>query len=131
MADLPIATIQTMINAAEARAMDLGLKVSIAVVDEAAFLKAFHRMDGASLASVDIACRKARTSALFRRDSGEFGQMVIDNQLMGIESTNGGLAPFPGGLPIKIDGVLYGAIGVSGATKEEDRDIASHGLSSL
>lgn len=112
------------IDAATIRAAELGANVCIAVVDAGAHLKSFLRMDGAILGAVDVAQRKARTAALFRAESGDFGQLVIEEHLLGMELSNGGLAGFHGGVPIYSDGSLIGAVGVSGATAEQDREIA-------
>ena len=100
----------------------------IAVVDAGAHLKAFHRMDGAFAGAVDVCQRKARTSALFPLPSGDFGQMIVDQQLIGMEQSNGGLAVFHGGLPIMDGDTLIGAIGVSGGSAAQDLDVASHAL---
>ena len=113
-----------IIRRASVRADEIGVGACIAVVDAGAHLKAFRRMDGAFLGAVDVAQRKARTSALFPMGSGEFGEVIRDAQLTGMELSNGGLAVFHGGLPIMADGVLLGAIGVSGGSADQDLDIA-------
>ena len=119
---------QDIINKADTHAGELGVKVCISIVDAGGHLKAFHRMDGGSIGPVDVCLRKARTSALFGIDSGDFGELVIKQHLLGMEQTNGGLATFPGGLPIIQDGSLVGAIGVSGASAEQYRQIAGAAL---
>ena len=119
--------VQEMIDRASDRASALGVNVCIAVVDGGAHLKAFLRMDGAILGAVDVAQRKARTSVLFGAESGNFGQLVADEQLLGMELSNGGLAGFHGGVPVYDDGSLMGAVGVSGASAEQDREIARAG----
>ena len=117
-----------IIRRACAKADELGVGACIAVVDNGAHLKAFRRMDGAFIGAVDVAQRKARTSALFPLGSGEFGQVIADQQLTGMELSNGGLAAFHGGLPI-IDGdTAVGAIGVSGGSAEQDLEIARYAL---
>ena len=115
---------QQIIHRATLKAAELGVSACIALVDAGAHLKSFHRMDGAILGAVDVAQRKARTSVLFRAESGDFGQLVIEQQLLGMELSNGGLAGFHGGLPIYDDGLLIGALGVSGGSAEQDREIA-------
>jgi len=108
--------------------MQLSVNACIAVVDAGAHLKSFHRMDGAIIGAVDVSQRKARTSALFGAPSGEFGQLLIEEQLLGMELSNGGLAGFPGGVPIYVDGVLIGGLGVSGGSAEQDHEIARAAL---
>jgi uncharacterized protein GlcG (DUF336 family) len=111
-----------------AKADELGVAACIAVVDNGAHLKAFRRMDGAFIGAVDVAQRKARTSALFPLGSGEFGQVIADQQLIGMELSNGGLAAFHGGLPIMDGDTAVGAIGVSGGSAEQDLEIARYAL---
>jgi uncharacterized protein GlcG (DUF336 family) len=110
------------------RADAIGMAACIAVVDAGAHLKAFRRMDGAFAGAVDVAQRKARTSALFPLPSGEFGRMIAEHKLTGMELSNGGLAAFHGGLPVMEGDSLVGAIGVSGGSAEQDLDVALHAL---
>lgn len=116
--------VEQVIGRARDRAAALGVNVCIAVVDAGAHLQAFLRMDGAILGAVDVAQRKARTAVLFGAESGDFGQLVVDEQLLGMELSNGGLAGFHGGVPLHDDSSLLGAVGVSGASAEQDREIA-------
>ena len=119
------------ISAAVKESEKLGVKMNIAVVDVGANLVAFVRMDGSLLGSVDIAMRKARTSALFNRPTGAIGGLSQPGgALYTIEHSNGGLISFPGGLPIHDDagGNLIGAIGVSGSTIENDHKVAEVGV---
>ena len=115
-----------IIARATARADELGVSICIAVVDAGAHLKAFLRMDGAFAGAVDVAQRKARTSALFPMESGDFGRMIADEGLLGMEQSNGGLMGFDGGVPVLDGTVQVGAVGVSGATAQQDRDIARY-----
>ena len=85
-----------------AKAEEMGVKMNIAVVDAGANLKAFARMDGAWLGSIDIAIRKARTARFFDMNTGEIGKLSQPGgSLFGIEHSNGGLITFPGGVPIR------------------------------
>lgn len=117
---------QTAIAAGLARAAELGVRANIAVLDAGAYLKAFTRMDGAVLGSIDIAQGKARTAVLF----GVTSEAVWDYckpgaPAPGLERSNGGLMTFPGGVPLtSADGALIGAVGVSGGSPEQDADIA-------
>jgi uncharacterized protein GlcG (DUF336 family) len=102
----------------------------IAVVDSGANLKAFVRMDDAWVGSIDIAVKKAKTAVFFGMPTGEIGKLSQPGKsLYGIEHSNEGLITFPGGLPIvDEEGVLVGAIGVSGSSVENDNKVAEAGL---
>src|ERR1700741_2352619 len=102
---------QIVIDGAEAKARELGLPVVIAILDAGAHLKAFRRMDGAGLASNDIAIRKATTAVLFQANSeAVWAYCKPGAPAPGLEQTNGGLAPFGGGIPLKgQDGTVIGA----------------------
>ena len=122
-----------VLEKAEAKAIELGTKMDIAIVDAGGNLKAFARMDGACLGCIDIAIRKARTARLFDRPSGELGKLSQPGgSLYAIEHSNGGLITFPGGLPLKdAQGNILGAIGVSGDTVENDLLVAQAGADAL
>ncbi len=117
---------QQLMDRAAERATEIGVNACVAVVDGGAHLIAFKRMDGSAIGPVDVSQRKARTAALFCFDSGEFGQVIRDLNLKGMENTNGGLAVFPGGVPIFSELGIAGAIGVSGGSAEQDLDIANY-----
>lgn len=116
---------QAVIDAARSKAADLGVPVIIAVLDAGTQLKAFTRMDGAVLGSIDIALKKARTSALFEANSEAVWEYCKPGApAHGLEHTNGGLAPFPGGVALKgPGGELLGAVGVSGGAVWQDAEI--------
>ena len=118
------------IEAARKKAVKLKTKMCIAVVDSGANLKAFVRMDDAWVGSIDIAIKKAKTAVYFGMPTGEIGKLSQPgNSLYGIEHSNEGLITFPGGLPIvDEDGVLVGAIGVSGSSVENDHAVAEAGV---
>lgn len=119
--------------AAKKKAENSDVLVNIAVVDAGANLKAFIRMDGSFLGSIDVAIKKAKTSRYFNIDSGELGELTQPGGIIyNIEHSNGGLMTFPGGVPIKDKkGNIIGAIGVSGGTIEQDRAIAIAGANAL
>ena len=131
--DISLAQAQAVLAAAVAEAEALGTKMDIAVVDAGGNLKAFVRMDGAWLGSIDIAQRKARTARFFNLPTGELGALSQPGgPLYGIEVSNGGLITFPGGLPLTTaDGTVVGAIGVSGSTVEDDHAVAAAGAAVL
>lgn len=117
---------QAIVDGAEAKAREMGLPVIVAVVDAGAHLKAFRRMDGAVLASIDIAMRKARTAVLFQANSEAVWEYCKPGApAPGLELTNDGLAPFGGGIPLRApDGEPLGALGVSGGTVDQDVEVA-------
>ncbi len=121
------------IEAARNKSVDLNTKMCIAVVDSSNNLKAFERMDDAWVGSIDIAIKKAKTAFYFGFPTGEIGKLSQPgNPLYGIEHSNEGLITFPGGLPIvDEDGVLVGAIGVSGSTVENDHAVAEAGVKAV
>lgn len=121
------------IEAARKKAVRLKTKMCIAVVDSGANLKAFVRMDDAWVGSIDIAIKKAKTACFFGMATGDLGQLSQPAKpLYGIEHSNDGLITFPGGLPIvDEDGVLVGAIGVSGSSVENDHEVAAAGVDVL
>jgi uncharacterized protein GlcG (DUF336 family) len=100
--------------------------VNIVVVDPAAHLVAFARMDDALLGTIDVAHRKARTAALFQTDSAVLGQVAQPGAISyTLEHSNGGLIGFGGGVVLRdATGLAIGAIGISGASVEEDEIIA-------
>ncbi|HWF39765.1 MAG TPA: heme-binding protein [Candidatus Acidoferrales bacterium] len=120
---------EEIIAAAKKKAEDLGVKEDIAVVDAGGNLKAFARMDGAWLGSIDIAMRKARTARYFDMETAKIGKMSQPGEpLYGIEFSNGGLISFGGGIPLKDrEGIVIGAIGASGTTVDKDVEIAEAG----
>jgi uncharacterized protein GlcG (DUF336 family) len=129
MDEMTLERARLAVEAALAKARQLGLKMNIAVVDAGANLKAFVRMDDAWLGSVDVAIRKARTARFFDMNTGELGKLSQPGgSLYNIEHSNGGLITFPGGVPIvNAQGTVIGAIGVSGSTVENDHAVASAG----
>ena len=129
MDDINLAQANAAVAAALKKAEQIGTKMDIAVVDAGGNLKAFARMDGAWLGSIDIAIRKARTARFFDMNTGQIGKLSQPGgPLFGIEHSNGGLISFPGGIPIRNpSGVVIGAIGVSGSVVENDHAVAEAG----
>ena len=127
--DMTMEQANAAVVAAVAKAQQIGAKMNIAVVDAGANLKAFARMDGAWLGSIDISIRKARTARFFDMNTGEVGKLSQPGgSLFGIEHSNGGLITFPGGVPIRSKGgAVVGAIGVSGSVVENDHAVAEAG----
>ncbi|GAB2586895.1 GlcG/HbpS family heme-binding protein [Spirosoma areae] len=124
---------ETAVQAAKAKAKEIGTLMNIAVVDAGANLTAFVRMDGAWLGSLDISQKKARTARYFDMPTGEIGKLSQPGgPLYNIEHSNGGLITFPGGIPIKNrEGEIIGAIGVSGSSVDNDHTVAQAGVDAL
>lgn len=120
---------EQVIAAAVKKAVDSKLLMNIAVVDAGGNLKAFVRMDGAFLASIDIAIKKAKTARSLNMSTYELSKLAQPgNELYGIEATNGGMAIFGGGELLKNkDGLIIGAVGVSGGSVAEDMAVARAG----
>jgi uncharacterized protein GlcG (DUF336 family) len=121
------------VTAAKAKAIELGTKMNISVVDAGANILAFARMDGAWLGSADISLKKAKTARFFDMNTGIVGSLSQPGgSLYNIEHSNGGLITFPGGVPItNAEGVVIGAIGVSGSTVENDHAVAEAGAKAI
>lgn len=121
---------QKIIAAARKAAQKIKTQMCIAVVDSGGNLKAFLRMDDAWVGSIDISIKKAKTALYFGMPTDQIGALSQPGgPLFGIEHSNDGLITFPGGLPIvDAEGVLIGAIGVSGSSVENDRKVADAGV---
>jgi uncharacterized protein GlcG (DUF336 family) len=124
---------QRIISAAEYKAQQMGQPMNTAVMDAGRNLIAFQRMDGAWVASIDIAIDKAFTSAGRGLTTREIGEMAQPGQpLFGINTTNGGrIVIFAGGIPLMRDGEVVGAVGVSGGTVDEDHEVAEAGVTAF
>ena len=124
---------RAMIDAAERKAAEMGHPFVIAVVDESGILKAFSRMDGAALLSVQIAQDKAYTAAGFGLSTDGWHDFVKNDPPLAMGAAPGidRLVVFGGGYPIKIGDAIVGAIGVSGGHYTQDMEVAQAGLSAL
>jgi len=133
MSDIDLNQAQAIVAAALKKAQEISTLMNVTVIDAGGNLKAFARMDGAWLGSIDISARKARTARFFDMDSGAIGDLSQPGgPLYNIEVSNGGLITFPGGVPLKkASGEVVGAIGVSGSTVENDHTVAVAGASAL
>ena len=131
--DISLKQALAVVSAAQEKAEKQGTLMDIAVVDAGANLKAFVRMDGAFLGSIDISIKKAKTARFFNMPTGKLGELAQPGKpLFNIEFSNGGLITFPGGLPLKDkSGNINGAIGVSGSSVEDDHEVALAGAAVL
>ena len=116
---------QAVLDAAEARAVERGYRVVMAVVDPWGELVAFRRTKDAQIASSRVALDKARTAAIFIRPSREIEQQVTDGRL-GALALHGASA-LTGGVPLVVDGETVGALGTSGETPDEDESVSVAG----
>ncbi|WP_146362190.1 GlcG/HbpS family heme-binding protein [Arthrobacter yangruifuii] len=118
-----------VIDAAAAKATEIGQPMDIAVVDAGGNLKAHVRMDGANIGSITIAVNKAYTAVAFQCETADLqGVTRPDGPIFGLSDAHGGrLAVFPGGIPLVRDGSIMGAVGVSTGTIEQDQEVASAG----
>jgi len=121
-----------MISEAIKKARELGIRVSVAIVDDGGELKAFKRMDGAPILTIQIAIDKAWTAVSFGIPTHEWYNFIKDNPplAMGLPKIPR-LIIFGGGFPIRYKGQIIGGIGVSGGTAEQDIEIAKHALKIL
>jgi uncharacterized protein GlcG (DUF336 family) len=128
-------TTRTVIAAAQAHARELGLRVTVAVVDAGGLLTGLERMDGAPPLSAQIAEAKAQGAAVWHRDGHALGEVAQDRPAFVAavsQMTRLPLIAGAGSLVIRDgDGVVLGAVGVSGGTPDEDRACAQAGLAVL
>lgn len=125
---------KAVLAAAEKRAVEIGVPMNIAVVDDSGHLMAFSRQDGAKLSSATIAINKAVSSAIRRAPSGP--SMVNGEPDMRVSfalaiGSHAQQTPLRGGLPLLVDGICVGAIGVSNGTEDQDTDVAQAGVNGL
>ena len=120
---------QRMVNAAVAKARELGVTENVAILDEGGNLKAFNRMDGAPIPTIEMAQNKAYTALLGVSTQDFFNFIQGDPSLLAGIPTLTRIAAWGGGFPIKVNGEVVGAIGVSGApTVQNDIDCARAAL---
>ncbi len=122
-----------VIAAAEKKAAAIGQPMNIAVVDAGANLVAHVRMDGAWIGSIDISINKAFTSRAFDISTKDLAQhSQSGGQFFGIHVSNHGrVMIFAGGIPLKKDGKVVGAIGVSGGSGDQDHSVAEAGAAAF
>jgi glc operon protein GlcG len=123
---LNLVTIKTMVAASEAEAQKRNAQVTICIVDESGNLLFLEKADGATLNTIVFAQKKARHSAFFRSPSKSAADSLKGGNMAFLALPDA--FPVQGGLPIKADGQIIGAIGVSGAAAEVDEAIGQAGL---
>jgi uncharacterized protein GlcG (DUF336 family) len=122
---------QKMVEAAAKKAREIGVSQVIAVVDDTGYTKAFGRMDGAPLMCEEIALSKAFTALFGLPTDHFFNALKNDPSLLAGLFHRPRIAAFGGGLPIKVNNEVVGAIGVSGGTAEQDVQCAQAALDLL
>ena len=126
---LAYADVARILEHAHAEAQANQWAVTIAIVDDGGHPLALARLDGASPLSSHIAVEKARTSALGRRPSGDYEEIIKGGRtaFLSVPLT----AMLEGGVPIVVDGQVIGAVGVSGVKSDQDAQVARAGIASL
>jgi glc operon protein GlcG len=127
---LTVADVDVMLAAARAEAAGNKWAVSISIVDDGGHLLGMIRLDGAGLSTVEMSREKARTAALCRRESKHY-EDTINNGRFSFLSAPLLKGMLEGGVPIVVDGMTAGAIGVSGVKSPEDAQIAKAGIAAL
>jgi glc operon protein GlcG len=126
---LTLAEVDAILAAARNEAVKHNWAVAIAVVDDGGHLLGLSRLDGASPVSASIAIEKARTSAIGRRESKAFEDMINGGRFAFLSTPL--LATLEGGVPIMFNGQCVGAVGVSGVASDQDAQIAALGVSTV
>src|ERR1700729_2265480 len=123
---LDLADARRIIAAGERKANELGIPYNIAVADAGGGLVAHVRMEGAWLGSVDIAINKAWTARAFDMSTEDLSHLAQSGQQgFGINTTNDSrVVIFGGGIPVKRDGIVIGAVGASGGSVAQDIEVA-------
>lgn len=128
-----LADARRVIDAAEKKAAQIGQPMNIAVVDAGGNLVSHVRMDGAWVGSIDISINKAFTSRAFDISTKDLAkESQPGKQFYGIHASNHGrVMIFAGGIPLKRDGKVVGAVGVSGGTGDQDQAVAEAGATAF
>jgi glc operon protein GlcG len=126
---LTLEAAQRIAQAARAEAQKNSWKMVICIVDDGGHPLYLERMDGAQIASAQIAQDKARTAALFKRPSKALEEAVAGGRTVIMKLS--GAIPVEGGVPIVAGSDVVGAIGVSGASSAQDGQVAAAGLAAL
>jgi uncharacterized protein GlcG (DUF336 family) len=123
---LDLADARRIIAAGERKATELGIPYNIAVADAGGDLVAHARMDGAWLGAIDIAINKAWTARAFDMATDDLSHLAQSGQQgFGINTTNDSrVVIFGGGVPVRRDGAVIGAVGASGGSVQQDIEVA-------
>ena len=126
--ELTLAEAEALSSAVERRAKEMGMKIVTAVCDAGGNPLLLHRMEGAFIASCDIAANKAFTSVALKMPTKDLATLAAPGgSLYGIQFTNNGrIVIFGGGEPLVRDGVIVGGFGVSGGTAQQDTELGEY-----
>ena len=127
---LSLEAARVALGASEAEALRNAWRVVIAVVDEGGHTIVLTRLDGAQWSSIDTAVAKARAAVAWKRPSRMLEESVNQGRTAFLSITQG-MAVLQGGVPIEIDGVIVGAVGVSGVKAADDEVVALAGVNAL
>jgi uncharacterized protein GlcG (DUF336 family) len=124
---------QHVIAAAAAKAQEIGQPMNIAVVDAGGNLVSHVRMDGAWIGSIDISINKAFTARAFDISTAQLAEnSQPGQQFYGIQNSNHGrIMIFAGGVPLRRNGAVVGAVGVSGGSGSQDQEVATAGAAAI
>lgn len=119
-----------MMEACEAKALEIGQEMDIAITDDAGVLLMFHRMDKARITSVDISISKSFTASAARKSTRDYGKVSQSGDpCFGIHTSNQGrFMVFAGGVPMFVDDEIVGGIGCSSGTPDQDEIVAQAGI---
>lgn len=125
-ADITLDFAEQLMKRVEAKAKEMGMRVVTAVADAHGNPVAVRCMDGAYMGSFDVALNKTYTAIAFQMSTEELGKLArTDGELYGIQHTNQGrIVIFGGGVPLKLNGAIIGAFGVSGGSARQDTYLA-------
>ncbi len=130
---MTLADARRVTAAAEKKAQEIGQPMNIAVVDEGGNLVSHVRMDNAWIGSIDISINKAFTARAFDLPTKDLAKnSQSGDQFFGIHVSNGGrVMIFAGGIPLKLNGKVVGAIGVSGGMGDQDQAVSEAGAAAF
>lgn len=128
--ELTLAEAKTISEACQKKAKEMGIPMTIAVVDAGANVVLLERMDGAMLASISIAEDKAYTAAATKFETGQLASIAQPGQIAyGLAGADHGrMIVFAGGIPLKVKDAVVGAVGVSGGLANQDHEVAQAGV---
>lgn len=133
MESISLEDARRVVAAAEKKAEEIGQPMDIAVVDAGGNLKTHIRMDGAFIGSINISINKAYTAIAFQTETKDLAPLSQSGQpLFGLSDAAGGrIVVFAGGIPLRRNGEVVGAIGVSTGTVEQDQEVAEAGAATF
>jgi uncharacterized protein GlcG (DUF336 family) len=130
-ANITLEQARTVLNAAEAEAVNRNWPMAIAIVDTAGQLVAYLKRDDTQNASVEVSQAKARSAALFKRPTKAFQDTLAEGGVGLRILTLQGVVAAEGGIPLVLNGKIVGAIGVSGMASDQDGMVAAAGAAAL